>query len=62
MYAGEERQIYIGPNKKTKNELSVHRVKLKDFLVRYVHDTTAGDFSIQLSEAAELGFRNNDCR
>jgi hypothetical protein len=57
MYAGEERPLYIGPNKKTKNELSVNRVKLKDFLVRYAHDTTAGDFSIQLSEAAELGFQ-----
>ena len=43
MYAGEERQIYIGPNKKTKNSCQ-STVKLKDFLVRYVHDTTAGDF------------------
>ncbi len=57
-YGGGERIVYIGRHEKT-HRLTITRAKLKDFVVRYAHDTTAGDFSIQLSAEAEMRFQGN---
>ena len=57
-YGGGERTVYIGRHEKTQ-QLTVTRANLKDFIVRYAHDTTAGDFSIQLSARAEQRFQGN---